>query len=276
MWRNVFGHGIYQIIVLIVLIFLGPGRLVPVYWTACDEFGPAPKAGAKGEDAKRTCLKYNPFYNEELYDNPKSLDFWEKKGELGDEAFDASALKAFRYWKWKDRAEEAGEREKIPTLEEVEKDAALSKEVLKGYPKDLNKAGDKTQKLRHYTFIFQAFVFMQLFNQLNARKLGGELNVLEGITANPLFIAVVVFTFVIQMVIVEVGGRITKTYPLDMRQNVFCIAVGSGELLWGVIIKQLPVGLFQCVTLDESPVEQDAPATASSALKKSKTLRQAQ
>jgi len=38
MWRNVFGHGIYQISVLCILIFAGPGWFVEVYWVACDKF----------------------------------------------------------------------------------------------------------------------------------------------------------------------------------------------------------------------------------------------
>lgn len=115
---------------------------------------------------------------------------------------------------------------------------------------------------------------MQLFNQLNARKLEeGEFNIFEGIFRNPLFIAVVIFTFVIQMVIVEVGDRITKTYPLNKKQNLFCIAFGSGELIWGILIKFMPLSLFQCVRLDEAPVQEEAPASLTSTFKKSATKR---
>lgn len=35
MWRNVFGHAIYQIIILVVVIFYGPGWLCHDYWTRC-------------------------------------------------------------------------------------------------------------------------------------------------------------------------------------------------------------------------------------------------
>jgi len=78
------------------------------------------------------------------------------------------------------------------------------------------------------------------------------------------------------MVIVEIGGRITKTYPLTQNQNLFCIAWGSGELLWGIIVKFLPMKLFQCYTLDESPQEEDAAPTASQFLKKSATIKNIQ
>lgn len=38
MWRNVFGHAVYQIIVLMIIIFAGPGWLVVDYWTRCVEY----------------------------------------------------------------------------------------------------------------------------------------------------------------------------------------------------------------------------------------------
>ena len=38
MWRNVFGHAIYQIIVLIVVIFIGQGWLVANYSDECFNY----------------------------------------------------------------------------------------------------------------------------------------------------------------------------------------------------------------------------------------------
>ena len=37
----------------------------------------------------------------------------------------------------------------------------------------------------HYTLMFNALVMMTLFNELNSRKLNGEVNVLSGISKNP-------------------------------------------------------------------------------------------
>lgn len=104
--------------------------------------------------------------------------------------------------------------------------------------------GSGTEKLLHMTYVFQIFVFMRIFNQLNARILTGSFNILEGICNNWLFIAVALSTFVIQMAMVEVGGKVTKTYPLEMWRNGYCLAFGSGELIWGVVIKFLPLGWF--------------------------------
>jgi len=57
---------------------------------------------------------------------------------------------------------------------------------------------------------------MQIFNQTNARLLTGNFNIFEGIHKNWLFGVVSISTFIIQMLMVEVGGKVTKTYPLAM------------------------------------------------------------
>lgn len=58
---------------------------------------------------------------------------------------------------------------------------------------------------------------MQLFNQINARKIEeGELNVFKGFFNNFLFIFITILTFVVQMAMVEYGGMAIKTWPLDL------------------------------------------------------------
>lgn len=51
----------------------------------------------------------------------------------------------------------------------------------------------------HYTIIFNTFVMMQLFNEVNARKIHGERNVFDGIFRNPIFCTIVLGTFAIQV-----------------------------------------------------------------------------
>jgi Ca2+ transporting ATPase len=54
-----------------------------------------------------------------------------------------------------------------------------------------------------YTIIFQTFVFMQLFNQINSRKLGErDFNVFAEFFNNSMFIIILIATFAIQIVIV--------------------------------------------------------------------------
>lgn len=51
----------------------------------------------------------------------------------------------------------------------------------------------------HYTIIFNTFVLMQLFNEINARKIHGERNVFDGIFSNPIFCSIVLGTFAVQV-----------------------------------------------------------------------------
>uniref|UniRef100_A0A8C9X113 Calcium-transporting ATPase n=1 Tax=Sander lucioperca TaxID=283035 RepID=A0A8C9X113_SANLU len=52
----------------------------------------------------------------------------------------------------------------------------------------------------HYTIVFNTFVLMQLFNEINARKIHGERNVFEGIFNNLIFCSIVFGTFIIQVI----------------------------------------------------------------------------
>ncbi|XP_075052145.1 plasma membrane calcium-transporting ATPase 4 isoform X1 [Mixophyes fleayi] len=92
----------------------------------------------------------------------------------------------------------------------------------------------------HYTIVFNTFVMMQLFNEINARKIHGERNVFENIFRNPIFCAVVVGTFAAQIVIVEFGGKPFSCSGLTLSQWFWCIFIGVGELLWGQLICTVP------------------------------------
>jgi hypothetical protein len=52
------------------------------------------------------------------------------------------------------------------------------------------------------------------------------------------------FTFGIQILLVKFGGKAVKTYPLDMNRNLICIGIGSISLIWGLIVKILPLKMF--------------------------------
>lgn len=72
--------------------------------------------------------------------------------------------------------------------------------------------GDQVEKEEqknsiHYTFIFNTFVWMQLFNEINSRSLDGSINVFKGIHRNPLFCGILLTTAVLQVIMVEFGGK---------------------------------------------------------------------
>ncbi|KAM4740731.1 plasma membrane calcium-transporting ATPase 3-like isoform 3-T5 [Anableps anableps] len=92
----------------------------------------------------------------------------------------------------------------------------------------------------HYTIVFNVFVMMQLFNEINARKIHGERNVFEGVYKNPIFCSVVLGTFALQIIIVQFGGKPFSCAPLTVDQWLWCVFVGMGELLWGQLISAIP------------------------------------
>ncbi|XP_061731409.1 plasma membrane calcium-transporting ATPase 1-like isoform X1 [Nerophis ophidion] len=92
----------------------------------------------------------------------------------------------------------------------------------------------------HYTIVFNVFVMMQLFNEINARKIHGERNVFEGVYRNPIFCSVVLGTFALQIVIVQFGGKPFSCTALAIDQWLWCVFIGVGELLWGQLISAIP------------------------------------
>uniref|UniRef100_A0A8C2Z908 Calcium-transporting ATPase n=1 Tax=Cyclopterus lumpus TaxID=8103 RepID=A0A8C2Z908_CYCLU len=92
----------------------------------------------------------------------------------------------------------------------------------------------------HYTIVFNTFVLMQLFNEINARKIHGERNVFEGIFNNLIFCSIVFGTFIIQIVIVQFGGKPFSCVALSIDQWLWCTFLGFGSLLWGQVISTIP------------------------------------
>ncbi|XP_071260676.1 plasma membrane calcium-transporting ATPase 1-like [Salvelinus alpinus] len=92
----------------------------------------------------------------------------------------------------------------------------------------------------HYTIVFNTFVMMQLFNEINARKIHGERNVFDGIFKNMIFCSIVFGTFVIQIVIVQFGGKPFSCVCLTIDQWLWCVFLGFGCLLWGQVVTTVP------------------------------------
>ncbi|XP_040200082.1 plasma membrane calcium-transporting ATPase 1 isoform X1 [Rana temporaria] len=93
---------------------------------------------------------------------------------------------------------------------------------------------------QHYTIVFNTFVMMQLFNEINARKIHGERNVFEGIFNNIIFCSIVLGTFIIQIVIVQFGGKPFSCTELTVDQWLWSVFLGLGTLLWGQLVTTIP------------------------------------
>jgi P-type Ca2+ transporter type 2B len=94
----------------------------------------------------------------------------------------------------------------------------------------------------HYTIFFNIFVFLQVFNSINARKLEQhETNVFENIGNNSIYIYVQFFIVVFQILLIQYGGKIVKTRPLSFGTHFACIIISSLSLVFGYIGKIAPI-----------------------------------
>lgn len=95
----------------------------------------------------------------------------------------------------------------------------------------------------HYTMVFNTFVFLQVFNEINSRKVDLQKNVFSGIFTNWIFVGVVAITCIVQVIIVEVGGQAIRTMPLSWTLWLYCVGLGFLSLPWGFLLRLIPVPL---------------------------------
>ena len=93
---------------------------------------------------------------------------------------------------------------------------------------------------KHFTIFFHTFVMLQLFNEINCKKLEiDELNIFEGFFTNKMFVGILSATFFIQILFIELGGELMKCSNLTFFEHCFCMSFGVIGLLIAVIIRFL-------------------------------------
>ncbi|XP_072945770.1 plasma membrane calcium-transporting ATPase 2 isoform X3 [Epargyreus clarus] len=93
---------------------------------------------------------------------------------------------------------------------------------------------------QHFTIIFNTFVMMTLFNEINARKIHGQRNVFEGLFTNPIFYSIWIGTALSQVIIIQFGGMAFSTAGLSVDQWLWCLFLGAGTLVWGQLVTTVP------------------------------------
>jgi len=117
--------------------------------------------------------------------------------------------------------------------------------------------GDDQGKLVHLTLLFNVFVWMQLFNELNSRRIDGEHNVFDELLKNPFFLLIMGIQIAGQVVMVEFAGSALGTYKYGLDPTLWGIsmAFGAGELVWHQIIlmidsEKIPDGWINIFKID--------------------------
>jgi len=94
---------------------------------------------------------------------------------------------------------------------------------------------------RHMTIIFNLFVFLQIYNFINSRKIEDEMNIFEDIQRSSWFIAIVALIIFLQVTIVTFGHRAMSCSigGLNFNQWIICLVIGSVGLVVSAVTKIL-------------------------------------
>ena len=257
MWRNILGHAVFQMIMVSLLIFAGSGNLTYAYQTKCFSFDPT--------DSTK-CIEWNPFFADGLYQTTATVTWWTDLN-LTKSDFNETAMNNF-----------ICEHKEQTTHTTVECTAEIYEDsdnfIL---PQDIP-VGYMTQRLLHYTIIFQAFVFLQLWNQFNARHINEfDYNPFKLFFSNITFLVIILFAGIVQLVMVQIGGTAVKAFPLSTNHQIISVAFGALSIVNGIIVKFVPLKWFEGIKVDDSPAtEEQLEKKLTNTLKKSSTLRQRQ
>jgi len=114
------------------------------------------------------------------------------------------------------------------------------------------------------TFLFNSFIFCQVFNEINSRKVGNnEWNVFSGLHTNWIFIGVMAITVLIQALIIEFGGEVFHTKPLTLVYWGYSIAIGAGSIIVGAILRLIPVPEMWCCAIRDRSLCVEDPENSS-------------
>ncbi|KAL0488204.1 calcium-transporting ATPase PAT1 [Acrasis kona] len=126
-------------------------------------------------------------------------------------------------------------------------------EQLFGQPDPENDWSYKKHK-NDFTLVFNSFVFCQLFNMFNCRRINNEFNIVQNIHKSYLFIIVWIFCLVVQVVLVEAGWLLGfETTGLSFLEWFVCIVFGSLTLTLGFAMRVIPVPKRDLLTYIKSP-----------------------
>jgi Ca2+ transporting ATPase len=126
-------------------------------------------------------------------------------------------------------------------------------DIPSGRKDDIPETADEDEPTQHLTIVFNSFVWMQIFNEINARVIHDDLTCpdmgcwlpgpiqallrpFRGFFRNPIFISVILGTAVAQAIITEFGGKAISTTGLTGSQWGACIGFGAFSLVWNMII----------------------------------------
>lgn len=92
------------------------------------------------------------------------------------------------------------------------------------------------------TLVFNIFVFAQIANSVNCRRLDNRLNIFEGITRNYYFMGITFIEIAVQVLIVFVGGAAFQVTRIGGAEWGIGLALGIVSIPLGALIRCIPNG----------------------------------
>ncbi|KAH8978946.1 hypothetical protein EDB92DRAFT_1806951 [Lactarius akahatsu] len=114
------------------------------------------------------------------------------------------------------------------------------------------------------TLVFNMFVFMEIFNSVNCRRLDKKLNVFEGMWRNWYFMAITTIEVALQVLVCSFGGSAFDVTRMGAREWCISVALSCGSLPVGAVIRLLPNEPLERVFLKQrSPPPKSEPLNSS-------------
>jgi Ca2+-transporting ATPase len=114
-----------------------------------------------------------------------------------------------------------------------------------GGMKIFNYGPDRQQELN--TMVFNTFVWMQIFNEFNNRRLDNKFNIFEGVFKNYWFMGINVIMVAGQIMIIFIGGAAFGITRINGPQWAVCILCAMPCLLWAVLLRCVPDAWYATV-----------------------------
>ncbi|XEU98716.1 hypothetical protein FSHL1_004003 [Fusarium sambucinum] len=90
------------------------------------------------------------------------------------------------------------------------------------------------------TLVFNTFVWLQIFNEINNRRLDNKLNIFEGLHRNMFFIVINLIMIGGQVLIIFVGSDAFEIVRLSGKEWGLSIGLGAISIPWGIAIRLCP------------------------------------
>lgn len=104
-----------------------------------------------------------------------------------------------------------------------------------------------TQQTELKTMVFNTFVWMQIFNEFNNRRLDNKFNIFEGVHRNKFFIGITLLMVGLQIAIIFIGGAAFEIKPINGVQWAICVVSAFVCLPWAVLLRLFPDEWFAAI-----------------------------